>query len=47
MDLQELRDLAEKERRSQPALCVRCCVAAGCVSADSEAVLKRLQESVR
>jgi bidirectional [NiFe] hydrogenase diaphorase subunit len=47
VDLQELFDLAEKERRSQPPLRVRCCVAAGCVSANSEAVLKQLQASVR
>jgi bidirectional [NiFe] hydrogenase diaphorase subunit len=47
VDLQELLDLAEKERDSQPPLCVRCCVAAGCVSANSEAVLKQLQASVR
>jgi bidirectional [NiFe] hydrogenase diaphorase subunit len=47
VDLQELLDLAEKERRAQPPLRVRCCVAAGCVSANSEAVLERLQASVR
>jgi bidirectional [NiFe] hydrogenase diaphorase subunit len=47
VDLQELLELADKERRSQPPLRVRCCVAAGCVSASSEAVLKRLQASVR
>jgi len=47
VDLQELLDLAQKERDSQPPLRVRCCVAAGCVSANSEAVLKQLQASVR
>ena len=47
MDLQELLELAAEERRSQPPMRVRCCVAAGCVSANSEAVLKRLQASVR
>jgi bidirectional [NiFe] hydrogenase diaphorase subunit len=47
VDLQELLELAAEERRSQPPMRVRCCVAAGCVSANSEAVLKRLQASVR
>ena len=47
MDLPELLELAEKERRSRHPLRVRCCVAAGCVSANSEAVLARLQEAVR
>jgi bidirectional [NiFe] hydrogenase diaphorase subunit len=47
MDLPELLDIAEKERRSRPAVEVRCCVAAGCVSANSEAVLGRLQDAVK
>ena len=47
MDLQELRAIAEKERQSQPPIRIRCCTAAGCVSANSSAVLQRLQESVQ
>jgi bidirectional [NiFe] hydrogenase diaphorase subunit len=47
VDLPELHELAERERRSRPPARIRCCVAAGCVSANSDAVLKRLQETVR
>jgi bidirectional [NiFe] hydrogenase diaphorase subunit len=47
VDLPELHELAERERRSRPPARIRCCVAAGCVSANSDAVLKRLQEAVR
>jgi bidirectional [NiFe] hydrogenase diaphorase subunit len=47
MDLPGLLEIAEHERRAQPPLGIRCCVAAGCVSANSQAVLKQLQESVR
>ena len=47
MDLPGLLEIAEHERRAQPPLRIRCCVAAGCVSANSQAVLKQLQESVR
>jgi bidirectional [NiFe] hydrogenase diaphorase subunit len=46
MELPELFDLAEKERQNRLPVEVRCCVAAGCVSANSEAVLRRLQASV-
>src|SRR5262249_36219437 len=41
-----LLDLAQKERAARPPLQVRCCVAAGCVSANSPAVLQRLREAV-
>jgi bidirectional [NiFe] hydrogenase diaphorase subunit len=47
MDLPELAEIADKERRSRSPLEVRCCVAAGCVSANSEAVLETLRETVR
>jgi bidirectional [NiFe] hydrogenase diaphorase subunit len=47
MDLPELVEIAEKERRDRLPVEVRCCVAAGCVSAGSEAVLQRLQEQAR
>ena len=47
MDLPELLDLAERERRQRKPLEVRCCVAAGCQSAGSEAVLKELRSGVQ
>src|SRR5215203_2716152 len=43
MDLTELLEVAEKERQSRPPVEIRCCVAAGCVSAQSEAVLGALR----
>ncbi len=46
MDLPELLELAETERRSRLPIEVRCCVAAGCMSANSEAVLERLSMRV-
>lgn len=46
MDLHDLLELAEKERDSQPPQCIRCCVAAGCLSANSQAVLDGLQKTV-
>jgi bidirectional [NiFe] hydrogenase diaphorase subunit len=47
MDLPELLELAEKERAGRKPVQVRCCVAAGCLSAGSDAVQKGLEESVR
>lgn len=47
MDLPELLEIAEKERQSLPPVVVRCCVAAGCVFAHSQAVLGRLEETVQ
>jgi bidirectional [NiFe] hydrogenase diaphorase subunit len=47
MDLPELAEIADKERRSRSPLEVRCCIAAGCASANSEAVLRTLRETVR
>jgi bidirectional [NiFe] hydrogenase diaphorase subunit len=46
MDLTELVDIAETDRRSRSPLEIRCCIAAGCVSANSEAVLKTLRDAV-
>src|SRR5262245_30107273 len=45
MDLTELLEIAEQERQARPPAVVRCCVAAGCVSARSEAVLKAMPEA--
>jgi bidirectional [NiFe] hydrogenase diaphorase subunit len=47
MDLTELLEITEKERQSQKALRIRCCVAAGCLSANSLAVKKQLEVAVR
>jgi bidirectional [NiFe] hydrogenase diaphorase subunit len=46
MDLPELLELAERERQARYPIEVRCCVAAGCLSANSEAVLERLRTRV-
>ncbi|MBV8463051.1 MAG: SLBB domain-containing protein [Acidimicrobiales bacterium] len=46
MELSDLLDIAEKERESLPPVRLRCCTAAGCLSANSRAVLDRLRESV-
>lgn len=42
MDLAELVEIAQKERASEKPVQVRCCMAAGCLSANSEAVKKSL-----
>lgn len=47
MDLSELHEIARMERMGQPAATVRCCVAAGCVSARSEEVLSALESKVQ
>jgi bidirectional [NiFe] hydrogenase diaphorase subunit len=43
----DLVEIAAAERAACPPLQIRCCVAAGCVSAQSSAVLRKLQETVR
>ncbi|HEY8503982.1 MAG TPA: NuoF family protein [Gemmataceae bacterium] len=47
MELSDLNDITERERRARPPVTVGCCVAAGCVSAGSGAVLETLRRSVR
>ena len=47
MELTDLLEIADKERQSRPPVTVRCCVAAGCVSSGSQAVLERLHGAVR
>ena len=47
MDQAELLEIAAKEKESQPPARIRCCVAAGCVSANSEKVLETLRTSVK
>lgn len=46
MDRHELHELGDKERRSRPRLRIRCCTAAGCLSANSQAVLDKLKHAV-
>ena len=46
MDLAELQEIAQKERFSEKPVQIRCCVAAGCLSANSQTVKQRLEESV-
>jgi bidirectional [NiFe] hydrogenase diaphorase subunit len=47
MDLAELRQLADHERRTQKEVRLRCCTAAGCLSAGGQAVKDALTEAVR
>jgi bidirectional [NiFe] hydrogenase diaphorase subunit len=46
MDLSDLLEIAERERQARAPVEVRCCVAAGCTSANSETVLRRLHERI-
>ncbi|PSB34908.1 NuoF family protein [Stenomitos frigidus] len=46
MDLSELLEIAEKERQSQKALRIRCCVAAGCLSSNALAIKEGLEKAV-
>jgi bidirectional [NiFe] hydrogenase diaphorase subunit len=46
VELADLLEIGEKERASSPPVEVRCCTAAGCVSANSPAVLDCLKKAV-
>ncbi|MGA7934088.1 MAG: NuoF family protein [Kovacikia sp.] len=46
MDLSELLEIADRERNSQKALQIRCCVAAGCLPLNSLAVKESLEQAV-
>jgi bidirectional [NiFe] hydrogenase diaphorase subunit len=46
MDLAELHEIAEKERQARKPIRIRCCVAAGCLSANGQLVKQRLEEAV-
>ncbi|MBG1242812.1 NuoF family protein [Nostoc sp. NZL] len=46
MDLPELIEIAQQESASEKPVQIRCCVAAGCLSANSQAVKQRLEEAV-
>ena len=47
MDIDVLNEIAEKERASWKKIVVRCCMAAGCMSSQSEAVKKNLEQAVK
>ena len=46
MDLTELLEIGEKQRRSQKGICLRVCVAAGCLSSNAHAVKQSLDDAV-
>jgi bidirectional [NiFe] hydrogenase diaphorase subunit len=46
MDLTELLEIGEKERRSHKGIRLRVCVAAGCLSANAQAVKQSLEDAV-
>jgi bidirectional [NiFe] hydrogenase diaphorase subunit len=46
VELSDLLDIAAKERQARPPQQIRCCTAAGCLSAGSAAVLDRLRGAV-
>ncbi len=47
MDLSDLLEIAIQERKSQPLVQIRCCTAAGCLSAQSREVLESLKKAVK
>jgi bidirectional [NiFe] hydrogenase diaphorase subunit len=47
MDLSELQAIAERERQARKPIRIRCCVAAGCLSSNSQAVVQQLQAAVK
>jgi bidirectional [NiFe] hydrogenase diaphorase subunit len=46
MDLTELLEIGEKQRRSQKGISLRVCVAAGCLSSNAQAVKQSLDDAV-
>ncbi len=47
MVIDELNEIAEAERAAQKKFTIRCCMAAGCMSSNSEAVKKGLEKAVK
>ena len=47
MDLNDLLELKEKELASRKPTCIRCCMAAGCISSHSQAVKESLEKAVK
>src|SRR5512144_2424297 len=46
MDLAELQEIGESERQARKPVRIRCCVAAGCLSANAQLVKQRLEETI-
>jgi bidirectional [NiFe] hydrogenase diaphorase subunit len=46
MDLDDLQEIAEKEREERKAVRIRCCTAAGCLSSGSKAVAEGLEAAI-
>ena len=46
MDLNDLIEIKERELAARKPFTLRCCMAAGCVSSNAEAVKQRLEKSV-
>jgi bidirectional [NiFe] hydrogenase diaphorase subunit len=46
MDLAELQEIAESERQAGKPVRIRCCIAAGCLSANAQLVKQRLEETI-
>jgi bidirectional [NiFe] hydrogenase diaphorase subunit len=47
MVVDELNEIADKERAARKQFTIRCCLAAGCMSSNSEAVKRGLEQAVR
>ena len=47
MDNDDLIAIAEKERSARKKTIIRCCLAAGCMSSNAEAVEQNLDQAVR
>jgi bidirectional [NiFe] hydrogenase diaphorase subunit len=46
MDLAELQEIAQHERQARKPIRIRCCVAAGCLSANAQSVKQKLEAAV-
>lgn len=47
MIINDLTEIAERERASQKKYLVRCCMAAGCMSSNSKGVKEGLEKAVK
>ncbi len=47
MVIDDLNEIAEQERAGRKKFTIRCCMAAGCVSSNSGAVKKGLEQAVK
>src|ERR1022692_4772916 len=47
MVIDDLNEIAEQERAARKKFTIRCCMAAGCISSNSEAVKKGLEQAVK